>query len=77
MAAANFRNAVEAAVGLIGAKPELGRVRLNLAPQRYRFWSIAGFPYLLVYDVSQAPVRIARIIHTSRDLPKALVDLDF
>jgi plasmid stabilization system protein ParE len=27
----------------IQARPKLGRVRLDLAPERYRFWSLRGF----------------------------------
>ena len=58
----------------IEARPKLGRIRLELAPARYRFWSLRGFPYLLVYDAEAAPAIILRFVHQSRDLP-ALLDL--
>ena len=54
------------------ARPKLGRVRLELAPERYRFWSLRGFPYLLVYDAGAEPPIILRFVHQSRDLPAAL-----
>jgi toxin ParE1/3/4 len=56
------------------ARPKLGRVRLDLAPERYRFWSLRGFPYLLVYDAGTDPPIILRFAHHSRDLPTVLYD---
>jgi toxin ParE1/3/4 len=53
-------------------RPKLGRVRLELAPARYRFWSLRGFPDLLVYDTEADPPIILRFVHQSRDLPVAL-----
>ena len=44
------------------ARPKLGRVRLELAPERYRFWSLRGFPYLLVYDAEAEPPIIRRFV---------------
>jgi toxin ParE1/3/4 len=58
----------------IEARPKLGRIRLELAPARYRFWSLRGFPYLLVYDAEAEPPMILRFVHQSRDLP-AVLDL--
>jgi toxin ParE1/3/4 len=63
-----------AAARRLQARPKLGRVRLGLAPARYRFWSLRGFPYLLVYDGEADPPIILRVVHQSRDLP-ATVDL--
>ena len=56
----------------IQARPKLGRIRLELAPARYRFWSLRGFPYLIVYDAEAEPPVILRFVHQSRDLPTAL-----
>lgn len=53
-------------------RPKLGRVRLDLAPARYRFWSLRGFPYLLVYDAEAEPPVILRFVHQSGDLPRIL-----
>jgi toxin ParE1/3/4 len=55
-------------------RPKPGRVMLDLAPARYRFWSVRGFPYLLVYDAEAQPPIILRVVHQSRDLP-AILDL--
>jgi toxin ParE1/3/4 len=55
------------------ARPKLGRVRLDLAPERYRFWSLRGFPYLLVYDAGTDPPIILRFVHQSRDLPRCSI----
>ena len=56
------------------ARSKLGRVRLDLASERYRFWSLRGFPYLMVYDAEAEPPIILRFVHQSRDLP-AVLDL--
>jgi len=52
-------------------RPKLGRVRLELAPALYRFWSLRGFPYLLVCDTEAEPPIILRFMHQSRGLPAA------
>ena len=64
--------AAMAAARRLQARPKLGRVRLELAPGRYRFWSLRGFPYLLVYDAEVEPPIILRFVHQSRDLPGVL-----
>lgn len=54
------------------ANPWLGRLRPMLANDRYRFWSLRGFPYVLVYDAERSLIVIVRVIHQSCDLPAAL-----
>ena len=66
--------AAMAAARRLQARPKLQRVRLELAPQRFRFWSLRGFPYLLVYDAEAEPPIILRLVHQSHDLP-AVLDL--
>jgi plasmid stabilization system protein ParE len=61
---------------MIAAKPSLARVPLDLAPARFRFWSLRGYAYLLVFDVDRAPPVVARFVHQARDLPVALRDLE-
>jgi len=63
-----------AAARRLQGSPKVGRVRLELAPGRYRFWSLRGFPYLLVYDAEAEPPIILRFVHQFRDLP-AVLDL--
>jgi toxin ParE1/3/4 len=66
--------AAMAAARRLQARPKLGRVRLEVAPERYRFWSLRGFPYLLIYDSEAELPIILRFAHQSRDLP-AVLDL--
>jgi toxin ParE1/3/4 len=56
-------------------RPGFGRIREDLAPPRYRFWSLSGFRYLIVYDTEADPPHIVRVVHTARDLPRALRDI--
>ena len=56
--------------------PLLGRRRPELLPEPYRFWSLRGFPYLLVYNATATPPRILRVLHMARDLPAALAEFD-
>ena len=63
-----------AAARRLPERPKPGHVMLDLAPARYRFWSVRGFPYLLVYDAEAEPPIILRVVHQSRDLP-AILDL--
>lgn len=75
-AADGFLDAVDRAATMVGRRPALGRVRLDLAPARYRFWSLRGYPYILVFDVESDPPTVARVLHQARDLPALLDDLD-
>ena len=63
------------AARLIGARPLAGRQRPELLPGPYRFWSLVRFSYVMVYDPETDPVLILRLVHTRRDLPRALADL--
>ncbi len=75
-AAQRLRDAVDLAARRIGERPLLGRRQEPaLADARYSFWSVAGFPYLIVYRPDLSPPSIVRFVHTARDLPKALADL--
>ena len=74
-AQALLRAALQAA-DLVSGKPMLARTQAALAPPRFRFWSLRGYLYLLVFDVSETPAVVARFVHQARDLPVALGDLD-
>jgi plasmid stabilization system protein ParE len=75
--ARGLNDAVEVAARRIGINPAIGVRRLELAPERYRFWSIQRYPYILVYTGDTDPPRIVRIVHMARDLTKLLTKLDF
>ena len=74
-AAERLRCMVEDAARLLGQHPEMGRQEPSLADSRYRFWSIAGFPYLLVYRPDTVPPSVVRFVNTARDLPIVLARL--
>ncbi len=70
-----LRAALQAAT-MIAVKPMLARIRTDLAPSRYRFWSLRGYPYLLIFDTDMDPSVVARFVHQARDLPALLNDLE-
>lgn len=72
IAARGLRDSVAKAARRIGAHPDIGLRRLELADQRYRFLPLTGFPYVIVYNSARQPPLIVRVLHTSRDLPNAL-----
>jgi len=74
-AALRLRDAVALAARRIGTHPLLGRQNTILVGSRYRFWSVPGFPYLIVYRPDSVPPSIVRFVHTARDLPTVLADL--
>lgn len=75
-AAEALLQAAMSAAELVAARPGIARVRLDLAPARYRFWSLRGFPYLLVFNMERSPPVVVRCVHQARDLPEALTDLE-
>ena len=75
IAATAFRDAVGAAAQRIGARPQIGAGRPHLLAEPFRFWRVAGFPYVLVYNAERDPPEIVAIIHTARDLPPLLRDV--
>ena len=74
-AAEAFRAAVIGAAELIGRRPGIGVRRPQLASELYRFFSLRGFPYIIVYTTVETPPRIVRVVHGARDLPSVLRDL--
>jgi toxin ParE1/3/4 len=75
VAAQRLKMVVEQTARRIGDRPQLGRREPALADARYRFWSVSGFPYLIVYRPDTSPPSIVRFVHTARDLPPLLADL--
>ena len=71
-AARGLRISIARAAKRIGRHEEIGVVRPDLATDNYRFVSLTGFPYLLIYNVDRKPPMIVRILHGARDLPAAL-----
>ena len=74
-AAEKLQRRVDEAARLIALRPAIGRYEPKLADTRFRFWSVAGFPYLMVYRPDTAPPSIVRFVHTARDLGPLLAEL--
>jgi toxin ParE1/3/4 len=74
-AAQALLDAVVRLAGLIGTHPDMGRVRPELAHPDFRFLSVTGFPYIIVYSTRTGRPTIVRVIHSARDLPRVLRDL--
>lgn len=71
-AARALRETVAGALERIGANPEIGSVRSDLAELPYRFLTLTGFPYVIVYNSQRLPPRVLRILHGARDIPDVL-----
>ncbi|WP_092963381.1 type II toxin-antitoxin system RelE/ParE family toxin [Falsiroseomonas stagni] len=74
-AADRLRITANQAAKAIGEHPMIGPVRTEFAPERFRFFVLRRFPYLLVYEPGQNPPRILRVVHASQDLAVLLADL--
>ena len=73
--ARRFRQALLDAARLLGSRPLAGRLEPGLVGPNYRLWSLASFPYILVYDPRLTPPEIVRLAHTARDLGPLMADL--
>ena len=74
-AARRLRQALVDAARLLGSRPLAGRLEPDLVGPHYRLWSIASFPYILVYDPRLTPPEIVRLAHTARDLGPLMAGL--
>ena len=71
-AARALRDAVGRAADHIGTHIHLGILRPELTTERYRFVTLTGFPYVIVYNADRRPPLIVRILHGARDLPEVM-----
>jgi toxin ParE1/3/4 len=71
-AARALRDAIVKAAERIGEHIHLGSLRPELAGEPYRFVTLTGFPYVVVYNAARQPPLIVRILHGARDLPDVL-----
>jgi toxin ParE1/3/4 len=74
-AARALRDAVAEAATRIGDFPLSGHLRPDIAGAPWRFVTLRGFPYVVVYNADRKPPLIVRILHGARDLPELLRDL--
>lgn len=75
-AARRLRVVLATALRRLGGNPALGALRPALADIRYRFLSLRGFPYLLIYNADTDPPRVLRVLHMARDIPALLAESD-
>jgi plasmid stabilization system protein ParE len=54
------------AFSLLTDSPGIGHPRQDLTDRPLRFWYVK--PYLVIYEVVEGKARIARVIHSSRDV---------
>jgi toxin ParE1/3/4 len=76
VAAETLRGVATTAARRLGRHPLLGAARPMLGADRYRFFRLRGYPYLLVYTADTSPPRILRVLHMARDLPKIIADIN-
>ena len=76
MAAEALVDAVEAAAERIGDHPHIGTTRPHLLRPTFRFLTLSGFPYLIIYNAERDPPEIVTIIHGARNLPPLLWNLE-
>lgn len=70
-AAAKFRDAVGRACRLLAEHPYSG-TRSDFLIEPFRRIVLQGFPYVLIYDASQRPPVVVRVLHGARNLPTLL-----
>lgn len=67
---------LEKAIRHIGRAPGSGspRYRRLARSSGLRFWKLTRFPHLMFYTEHQNDVRVLRVIHGMRDIPRRLAD---
>lgn len=57
---------LRAAMQRLGAFPDMGHARDDLADERLRIWTVSGL--LIVYRPETRPVQVIRVLHGARDI---------
>lgn len=75
-AALDFIDALADARHLLAEHPHVGSARLTaeIGLPDLRTFALPRYPYILVTSEDAGFVRIIRVLHTSRDIPAALLD---
>lgn len=69
-----LRDAFEIALNNLQRMPGTGRARPEISPVGRQFRSVVVLgAFLIVYEVADDAVKIARILHAARDLPNELL----
>lgn len=72
--ALEFVDALARAVTRIGRSPHVGSLRFSheLGIPELRVWTLQRFPYLVFYVPNDNRIDVWRILHSRRDIPRAL-----
>jgi toxin ParE1/3/4 len=57
-------------IRFVAKNPTAGHLRPELTSKPMKFWAV--FSYLIVYDPSNRPVQIVRVLHGKRDVEHVL-----
>ena len=60
----------KAAFEKLAQMPEMGHLRLDLAEEELRFWSVHS--YLIIYRPETKPLQVVRVLSGYRDIPELL-----
>jgi plasmid stabilization system protein ParE len=69
-AADRVEDQLHAAMHRLAKAPGIGHMRLDLANEALRFYSIHKF--LIIYRPEQRPIEVVRVLHGSRDVASVL-----
>lgn len=74
--ATSFLSAWDRAISHIEHYPESGSLRLaeTTKVRGIRVWPVKGFPHIAVYTSDTDGPVVTRVLHTSRDIPKTLLE---
>jgi toxin ParE1/3/4 len=76
--ATDFANQLEESLRTISRQPAIGSPRYGHLVQitELRHWPVKGFPYLLFYIEKENRIELARVLHSSMDIPSWLHDIE-
>jgi toxin ParE1/3/4 len=76
--ALSFIDALERAMRHVENNPDSGSPRLGkvLRIPGLRIWPMKGFSHIILYRVTSDKVTFIRILHSARDVPRILRELD-
>ena len=74
-AAQAFQETIDIATQTLASHPLAGRERVEFADAPMRFLPLTGYPFIIVYNPDRKPPLVLRALHSARDLPEILKDL--
>lgn len=74
-AAIALQSRVRTLLDKLGRHPDLGVAKLELAEDGYRFATLNGLSYVMIYNARRRPPVVMRILHGAQDLSVILAAL--